>query len=117
MVALGGEPALGLERGHAARPRGRDGLAVHEILHVAEQMWNHFSRELTLKQGGPLFCDSCHAGKGEILNRADREGVKKFMESDYVGKLHRADKKPMECSTCHSDAMELDIFGKLWGVK
>jgi hypothetical protein len=38
------------------------------------------------------------------------------MESDYVGKLTRADKKDHECATCHTDALETKIFEKLWKI-
>ncbi|HVY46077.1 MAG TPA: hypothetical protein VHB21_09370 [Minicystis sp.] len=94
-----------------------DYKTVTHNMQLTRGMWDHFIAYARDTSDHALFCDSCHAGSPKILNRADREGVKKFMESDYVGKLHRADKKPMECTSCHGDAMELDIFGKLWHVK
>jgi hypothetical protein len=94
-----------------------DYKTVTHNMQLARGMWDHFIAYGRDKSDGVMFCDSCHAGSAKILNRADRDGVKKFMESDYVGKIHRADKKEMECTTCHGDKMELDIFGKLWGVK
>jgi hypothetical protein len=83
---------------------------------VARQMWNHFVVQLRDEKGGNVFCDSCHSGKAQVLNRSDKDAVKKFMESDYVGKLARADKKDHECATCHGDAMELKIIDKLWAI-
>ena len=94
-----------------------DYKTVTHNMQIARGMWDHFVAYGRDTSDGVMFCDSCHAGSAKILNRADRDGVKKFMESDYVGKIHRADKKPMECTTCHSDKMELDIFGKVWGIK
>jgi hypothetical protein len=94
-----------------------DYKTVTHNMQIARGMWDHFIAYGRDTSDGVMFCDSCHAGNAKILNRPDREGVKKFMESDYVGKIHRADKKAMECTTCHTDKMELDIFGKVWGVK
>lgn len=83
---------------------------------IARGMWNHFVKDLRDQKGGAIFCDSCHGGKHALLDRAHRDSVKKFMESDYVGKFTRADKKDQECGTCHGDAMELKIIEKLWGI-
>jgi hypothetical protein len=38
------------------------------------------------------------------------------MESDYVGKFARADKKENACTSCHGDEMELKIIEKRWKV-
>lgn len=81
---------------------------------IARQMWNHFVKELRDKQGGPIFCDSCHGGKNKPLDHA--AGLKDFMKSDYVGKLARADGKEQSCATCHGDGMEMHIVEKLWGI-
>jgi len=94
-----------------------DYKTVTHNMQLTRGMWDHFIAYGRDTNDAVMFCDSCHAGKDKILNREDKAGVKKFMESDYVGKIHRADKKAMECTTCHSDKMELDIFGKVWGVK
>jgi hypothetical protein len=83
---------------------------------VARGMWKHFVSELRDEKGGPIFCDSCHAGKAHVLDRADRTVLKKFMETDYEGKLTRADKKDQECGSCHGDGMEFHILEKLWGI-
>jgi hypothetical protein len=94
-----------------------DYKTVTHNMQLTRGMWDHFIAYARDTDDKPLFCDSCHAGSPKILRREDHDAVKKFMESDYVGKLHRADKKAMECTTCHGDAMEMDIFGKLWAVK
>ena len=83
---------------------------------IAREMWNKFVGPLRDEKGGPIFCDSCHNGKNKVLNRADKEAVKKFMETDYEGKLTRADKKEHACSTCHGESMEVAIIDKLWKI-
>jgi len=83
---------------------------------VAREMWNHFVVGLRDEKGGPLFCDSCHNGKNKVLNRGDKEAVKKFMETEYEGKLSRSDKKEHACSTCHGESMEVAIIDKLWKI-
>ncbi|NUQ79434.1 MAG: hypothetical protein HUU21_38480, partial [Polyangiaceae bacterium] len=85
-------------------------------LKISREMWNAYTVPLRDEKGGVLFCDSCHSGQAKVLNRADQEAVKKFMEDEYEHKLTRADKKEMECSTCHGEAMELKIIEKLWKI-
>ncbi len=84
---------------------------------IAEEMFDHFVAGLRDDKGGAIFCDSCHAGKAKPLSRADQGALKKFMDTDYVQKLARADKKDHECATCHGEALETKIIDKLWKVK
>ena len=83
---------------------------------VAREMWRHFVVPLRTEQGGTLFCDSCHSGDKQILNRSDRKAVEKFMEDEYEHKITLASKAETECSTCHGDYMEVEIIEKLWGI-
>lgn len=83
---------------------------------VSREMWRHFVAPLRTEQGGTVFCDSCHSGSKQVLNRADKKAMEKFMEEEYEHKLTRADKKDMECGTCHGDTMELKIIEKLWAI-
>jgi hypothetical protein len=82
---------------------------------IARQMWDHFVVGLRQDKAN-VFCDSCHANKQTVLNRGDKDAIKKFMETEYVGKFSRSDKKEHECSTCHGEAMELKIIDKLWAI-
>lgn len=82
---------------------------------AASGMWKHFVADLRDEKGGAIFCDSCHAGSEHVLGH-DKEAVKKFMETDYEGKLTRADGEEHGCGTCHGDTMETKIIEKLWGV-
>jgi hypothetical protein len=83
---------------------------------VAAQMWNHFVRDLRMKGGQPIFCDSCHHGHEELLARGDRKALSKFMRENYEAKLERSDKKEHNCETCHGDPFEGEIFEKVWKV-
>jgi hypothetical protein len=94
-----------------------DYATVTHNMELTRGMWDHFVAYGRDASDGLMFCDSCHAGSARILNRADKEGAKAFMKSDYAGKIHRADKKPMDCKTCHGDPFQTDIFGQVWHVK
>jgi hypothetical protein len=85
-------------------------------LKISREMWNAYTVPLRDEKGGVLFCDSCHSGQPKVLNRADQDAVRKFMEDEYEHKLTRADKKEMECATCHGEALELKIIEKLWKI-
>lgn len=85
-------------------------------LKISRQMWNAYTVPMLDEKGGAVFCDTCHSGQVKVLNRADTEGLKKFMEDEYEHKLKLADKKEMECSTCHGDAMETKIIEKIWKI-
>ncbi len=82
---------------------------------VAAQMWQHFVVELALESGEPLYCDSCHGGKQELLDRHDKKALSAWMDANYVSKLKRADKKDHSCETCHGDPFE-PKFVKAWEV-
>ena len=84
--------------------------------HMASAMWTHFVRELRAKDGGALFCDSCHQGKQKLLVRTDKKLLSTFMRDNYEDKLARANKKDHSCETCHGDPFEGKVFAKLWKV-
>jgi hypothetical protein len=84
---------------------------------ITRGMWKHYVAEIRDEKGANLFCDSCHDGTAKNLDRSDRKALEKFMEEEYVQKITRADKKDVECSTCHGDTMENKIIANLWGIK
>src|SRR5262249_20109724 len=84
---------------------------------ITRKMWETFVMPLRDAQGGAVFCDSCHAGKAKPLDQANEDGLKKLMETDYQGKLTRADKKEHDCTTCHGPGPEPKIIEKLWRIK
>lgn len=85
-------------------------------LKITRGMWKHFVVAARDEKGGALFCDSCHDSSPKNLDRSDRKAMEKFMEDEYEHKLTRADKKEMECTTCHTDTMEMKIIEKVWGI-
>jgi hypothetical protein len=83
---------------------------------IATHMWNDFTRALTMEGGGALYCDSCHGGRTEVLDRRDIPALGEWMKANYEAKLKRVDKKEHGCETCHGDPIEGKIFAKLWKV-
>jgi hypothetical protein len=83
---------------------------------MAASMWSHFVKDLRAQGGGAMFCDSCHQGKQQLLDRSDKKALSKFMIANYQDKLQRADKKDHDCKTCHSEPFVNQIFAKLWKV-
>ena len=80
---------------------------------VAAKMWEEFVMKLSLddSSGGALYCDSCHGGKAEFLDRHDKKALSAWMDANYVSKLKRADKKDHGCETCHGDPFEPKFLG------
>jgi hypothetical protein len=70
---------------------------------ASKRMWNEFVRVLVLEDGSPVYCDSCHQGSVQVLDRRDKGLVSSFMDEIFVGKMKRADGKEHECGTCHGD--------------
>lgn len=85
-------------------------------LKITRGMWKHFVVAVRDEKGGAVFCDTCHEGSPKNLDRSDRKAMEKFMEDEYEHKLTKADKKEMECTTCHTDTMEMKIIEKVWGI-
>jgi len=80
---------------------------------IASRMWSDFVGGLALKDGGALYCDSCHAGRPVFLDRSSPAAVRPTM-SAFVRKLERRDGSEHACATCHGAPLEPDIFGALW---
>lgn len=77
---------------------------------AAKRMWNDFVRVLVLDDGAPVYCDSCHQGSVQVLDRRDKALVSSFMDDIFVGKLKRADGKDHDCGTCHGDPPEFKFL-------
>jgi hypothetical protein len=70
---------------------------------VTEGMWNELVRGMTFANGEPVFCDSCHQGKIEILERADLKALGKWMQENYVAPMKLASGSSMSCAACHGE--------------
>ncbi|MFO0679218.1 MAG: cytochrome c3 family protein [Polyangiaceae bacterium] len=68
---------------------------------IAEKMYSEFVVKMRFKDGAPLYCDSCHQGKADFLDRSSKEGVGKWMHENFATKLVQADGSPVNCATCH----------------
>jgi hypothetical protein len=80
---------------------------------IAAKMWNEFAAKMTLADGSPLFCDSCHQGRIVQLDRTDKKALAKWMDASFVGGLRQKNGKSTECETCHV-GMEMK-FLTIWG--
>jgi hypothetical protein len=69
---------------------------------AAKFAYERIVAKLTMADGsGPLWCDSCHYGKKDFLDRSNLDGVRAWMRMNFVGKLARNDGQPMACTACH----------------
>jgi hypothetical protein len=82
----------------------KDFAAPTERKAITVGMWDHFVREMSAKDGSPLYCDSCHHGTlTPLLDRHDDKTLGKWMEENYGDGMKRRDGKPNDCATCHGD--------------
>jgi hypothetical protein len=82
---------------------------------AASRMWNELVVGMAMEDGSPLYCDSCHGGKMEFLDRHDKKALSGWMDANYVKKLKRTDKKEASCEGCHGDPFE-PKFLSTWEV-
>jgi hypothetical protein len=70
---------------------------------IAKKMWSEIVVGLQRADGSTIYCDSCHQGKMEFLDRADDKALAAWMKSEFVGKLARRDGKTNSCASCHGE--------------
>jgi hypothetical protein len=70
---------------------------------IAKRMYNEIVRVLTLRDGEPVYCDSCHDGTMYMLDRRDTAKLTSHMGENLVGQMARVDGRPHDCTTCHGD--------------
>lgn len=73
---------------------------------VAAKMWDQMVRGLAMEDGSVLYCDSCHGGRMQYLDRHDKKALSAWMDTNFVSKVKRTDKKDHSCETCHGDPFE-----------
>ena len=76
---------------------------------IAAKMWDELASQMTLADGSPLFCDSCHQARTVLLDRTDKKALGKWMDASFVDGLEAKSGKAMECETCHV-GMEMKIL-------
>jgi hypothetical protein len=81
---------------------------------IAVGMWNHFVREVSMANGTPVYCDSCHQGKlTPLLDRHDDKALSQWMETNFEKGLTLRNGKKNACETCHGEPFE-GHFLKKW---
>lgn len=93
---------------------GNDFRAPTPKKKIAAKMWEKWVLGLSMESGGAVFCDSCHQGKMEYLDRHDKKALSDWMEKNFVSKMKRRDAKDHGCETCHGDPFE-NKFVDAWG--
>jgi hypothetical protein len=77
---------------------------------VAKRMWKDFVLGLKRTDGKPIFCDTCHQGKKEFLDRSNEEALRTWMDDNFVAKLTRTDGKQQNCAACHGAPFNGDFL-------
>ncbi len=72
---------------------------------IARKMWDEYVVKLTMANGEPVFCDSCHQGKVKTLDRSDKKAVAHWMDENFEHGLKKKDGSEHSCgsSQCHKD--------------
>lgn len=95
--------------------KGGDFKAPTEHKQVATRMWNewvHGTKLATAGAEGPIFCDSCHQGKAEFLDKSNHEELAGWMKAQLVERMHKTSGAPMSCETCHGKPFDGDFLDK-----
>lgn len=77
---------------------------------VTALMWKNWVGQGSFKDGSPLYCDSCHQGTKEFLDRTNDTQLGAWMRANFAAKLLQADDKPFECKTCHGSPFKGDFL-------
>lgn len=84
-----------------------------EKMAIAEHMWNDWVQNFKLADdGSQIFCDTCHQGKAEFLDRSDESRLKAFMKTQFASKLVNADGSAVHCSSCHGQPFDGEFLDK-----
>jgi len=89
-----------------------DFAAETEKKKIAKGMWSHFVRALKNKDGSGIYCDSCHQGKMQFLDRGNDRSLGAWMKANLVEKLARVDGKEHTCTTCHGEPFDGSFIDK-----
>jgi hypothetical protein len=81
---------------------------------IARRMWNELVVGRNV-EGQPLFCDSCHRGSPQILDREHPDGVQAYMRAEYAKRVSGAG-GALRCEDCHGEPFRRHIFEEVWQV-
>lgn len=82
---------------------------------IVAGMWDEWVHGVRLKEGGLLFCDSCHQGKEEFLERGDEVALESWMQVNFVANFTRVDGRPQSCASCHNQPFDEEFLDK-WAM-
>lgn len=72
-------------------------------------MWDEWVSGLRFKEEeNLLFCDSCHQGKADFLQRDEHTAA--WMQENFVAQLRRADGTDVTCATCHGQPHQDELL-------
>jgi hypothetical protein len=77
---------------------------------VAKRMWNEIVRVVAMKDGSPVYCDSCHDGALYHLDRRNKSDVAAYMCNAMIGDMRRIDGRSHDCTTCHGDPPDFTLI-------
>lgn len=99
--------------------KGGDFKAPTEHKKLAERMWNEWVHGMKLSDPAnptaaqtPVFCDSCHQGSAEFLDKSNHDELAKWMKTQFVERMHPASGAAMSCETCHGKPFDGDFLEK-----
>jgi hypothetical protein len=82
--------------------------ADHPMKNVTRKMWNEYVRGITF-DGGQLYCDSCHMGKAEFLDKSDKKALAAWMDAEYTKRMKR-NGQAQTCATCHGEPFKPEFI-------
>lgn len=80
---------------------------------IASMMWDLYVRGFAMADGSPVYCDTCHGGKKEFLDRHDQKALGHWMHENFVDKLKRTDGKTNACETCHGKPFQPEFLAAI----
>lgn len=77
---------------------------------VTRKMWTTFVTGMTLRDGSAVYCDTCHQGKVDFLDRSNGKAMSNWMQKYFVDGLQQANKTANTCATCHGSPFVADFL-------
>jgi hypothetical protein len=78
---------------------------------VAERMWNEWVVNFRFADSdSPVFCDSCHQGTAQFLDRAEPRKLDVWMKENFTAKLVDPDGNAVKCANCHGKPFDKEFL-------
>ncbi len=112
---------LGTDGKPLQNAEGKPQLDYHvktEMVSMAERMWDEWVAKFRFAddETQPVFCDSCHQGKSQFLDRSlDEKALAGWMKANFNSKFKKVgdsgELDAVRCSTCHGKGIEPFLDG------